>query len=356
MTAKPDTTLPDNKNGSKRRGLALLFPGQGSQHTGMGKRIAEISQAAREMFAQADEVLGVSISNLCFDGTEEELGDTVNTQPAMLTTSLAHFAYLRERLQEIGHRLAPSLIAGHSLGQYSAAVAADSLHFEDGLRLVRERGRIMANWAQKHPGGLAAVLGLDEDVVGEVCSEVSPEGKVGVAVVNCPGQTVISGESEPLEQAITMARERGGKVKKLSISVPSHIPIMRDAAKELSGFIDKLPFRDPNTPLVSNISARLLTTADDVRAELSEQISTAIHWARCVLAMRDHGAGPFIEIGPGRALTNLMKRIDRDLEIFGAETASDAELLELTNTVPPGASPAREGSPKGEALPSDAAP
>jgi len=331
----PTAKHPKQPSSSQPRGgLALIFPGQGSQHPGMGKRLAEISQAAREMFAQADEVLGVNISDLCFEGTEEQLGDTVNTQPAMLTTSLAHLAFLRERVQEIGHRLAPGLIAGHSLGQYSAAVAADSLDFSDGLHLVQERGRIMADWAVKHPGGLAAVLGVDEEIVRQVCADSSPQGAVGVAVVNCPGQTVISGESAPLERAMTLARERGGKVRRLSISVPSHIPLMREAAKELSSFIDKLPFRDPHPPLVSNISSRLLTRAEDVQKELSDQICSAIEWARCVLVMADHGSSPFIEVGPGRALTNLMKRIRGDIEVFTAETASDAQLLDLASSVP----------------------
>ena len=343
MTAQqtPSQAQPDNRQ--ERPGLGLLFPGQGSQHTGMGKRIAEISQAAREVFAQADEVLGVSISNPCFEGTEEELADTVNTQPAILTTSLAHFAYLRERLQAIGHRLAPSLIAGHSLGQYSAAVAADALDFSDGLRLVQERGRIMADWAKKHPGGLAAVLGLDEKVVDQVCSDV--DGTVGVAVVNCPGQTVISGESGPLERAMELARERGAKVRKLPISVPSHIPLLREASKELSRFIEKLPFRDPNPPLVSNITANVLTTAAEVREELADQICSTIQWARCALEMVSRGAGPFVEVGPGKALTNLMKRIDRNVVVFGAETASDAQRLEIAKTVPLDTPSNRERSP-----------
>lgn len=332
MTAQPTTPKARPANGQARRGLGLLFPGQGSQHTGMGKRLADISQAAKELFAQADEVLGVSISNLCFEGTDEELGDTVNTQPAILTTSLAHLAYLRERLQEIGHRLAPSLIAGHSLGQYSAAVAANALNFDDGLRLVRERGRIMADWAKKHPGGLAAVLGLDEKVVGQVCDDV--DGAVGVAVVNCPGQTVISGETEPLEQAMELARERGAKVRKLPISVPSHIPLLREASTELSRFIEKLPFRDPSPPLVSNITANVLTTAAEVREELADQICSTIQWARCALEMVSRGTGPLVEVGPGKALTSLMKRIDSNVEVFGAETASDAQLLEIAKTVP----------------------
>lgn len=332
MTAKPTN---QHENGRERNGLALLFPGQGSQHSGMGERLAELSQTARDLFARADEALGISVSKLCFEASDEELQDTVNTQPALLTTSLAHLAYLRERLQEMGHRLAPSFIAGHSLGQYSAAVAADSLDFEDGLQLVRERGRIMAGWAKEHPGGLAAVLGLDEKVVNEICAEVSPEGKVSIAVVNCPGQMVLSGQDGYLEPAMEMARERGGKVRRLPISVPSHTPLMKDAADELARFIEKLPFRDPNPPLVSNISAKVLTTADEVKHELSEQIQAAIRWARCVLTMAEEGAGPFIEVGPGRALTNLMKRINSDLEVFNAETASDAELLSIVQAEAP---------------------
>lgn len=319
-----------------RGGLALLFPGQGSQHAGMGKRIAEISQAAREIFAQADEVLGFRISRLCFEGSEQELEDTVNTQPAILTTSLAYLAYLREQLQEMGRRLRPSLMAGHSLGQFSAAVAADALDFSDGLRLVLERGRIMAEWARNRPGGLATVLGLNDRVVRQVCREASPEGKVRVAVLNGPGQTVISGEVSALQRAMALARERGGRVLRLPISVPGHTPIMRDAARELSRFISSLSFREPNPPLVSNISAKLLTTAEEVREELSNQICAAVQWARCVVAMANQGAGAFVEVGPGEALSKLVRRIRSEAQVFGAEGASAPDLLNLAMTVPAG--------------------
>ena len=327
-------TPPDGPNGAPRRGLALLFPGQGSQHVGMGKRIAEISQAARQIFAQADEALGFRISRVCFEGTEEELEDTVNTQPAILTTSLAYLAYLRERLAEMGRRLRPSLMAGHSLGQFSAAVASDSLDFSDGLRLVQERGRIMAEWARERPGGLVTVLGLNDRAVRQVCREASPEGKVGVAVLNGPGQTVISGEAGPLQRAMQLARERGGRVLRLPISVPGHTPLMRDAAREMSRFISSLSFRDPNPPIVSNISAKLLTTADEVREELSNQICAAVQWARCVVAMANEGAGSFVEVGPGQALSKLVRRIKGDVEVFGAENVSNDDLLHLAATLP----------------------
>jgi len=308
----------------------------------MGKRIAEISQAAREMFAQADEVLGFRLSRLCFEGSEMELEDTVNTQPAILATSIAYFAYLRERLSEMGQRLRPSLMAGHSLGQFSAAVAAGSLDFGDGLRLVLERGRIMAEWARERPGGLATVLGLNDRAVRQVCREASPEGKVGVAVLNGPGQTVISGEAGPLRRAMALARERGGRVLRLPISTPGHTPMMRDAARELSRFISSLSFRDPNPPLVSNISAKLLTTAEEVRGELSNQICAAVQWARCVLAMANQGTGSFVEVGPGQVLSKLVRRIRGDVEVFGTEDASNDDFLHLAASLPD-AAPARRG-------------
>lgn len=314
------------------RGLALIFPGQGSQHTGMGKRIAEISQAARQVFAQADEALGMRISRLCFEGSEQELQDTVNTQPAILTTSIAYLAYLRERLAEMGRRLRPSFLAGHSLGQFSAAVAAESLDLSDGLRLVRERGRIMAEWARARPGGLAAILGLNDRAVRDVCQEA--RGDVAVAVVNTADQTVICGEDSALQRAMKLARERGARVFRLPISVPSHTPMMRDAGRELSRFIATLPFREPKTPIVSNITARLLTTAEEVRQELSEQICAAVQWVRCVAAMDRKGAGTFVEVGPGHTLSNLVRRIRGQAHIVSAAEASVEQLRALAGTVP----------------------
>lgn len=297
----------------------------------MGKHVAEVSQAARQVFAAADDVLGFRISRLCFEGSEEELEDTVNTQPAILATSLAYLAYLRERLQEMGRQLRPSLMAGHSLGQFTAAVASGALDFGDGLRLVLERGRIMAEWAHGRPGGLASVLGLSDRAVRQLCREASPEGKVGVAVLNGPGQTVISGEAGPLQRAMALARERGGRVLRLPISVPGHTPIMRDAARDLSRFIATLSFRDPSPPLVSNISARLLTRAEEVRDELSNQICAAVQWMRCVLTMANQGAGAFVEVGPGQVLSRLVRRITGDAQVLGAEEASNDDLLSLTD-------------------------
>ena len=322
-------------DGETRPRLALLFPGQGAQHTGMGRRIAEASEAARQIFAQADEVLGVSISRLCFEGSEEELEDTVNTQPAILTASLAYLAYLRQRLHEVGRRLRPSLLAGHSLGEFTAAVAAESLGFSDGLRLVKERSRLMAEWARERPGGLATVLGLSDQAVEHICSEASSESEVGVAVFNTPGQTVISGEDDALERAMGLARERGGRVLRLPISVPSHIPLMESVRNELSRHIASLSFRDPQTPIVSNISAQLLTTAEEVRQELSDQICAAVQWVRCVATMASRGTATFVEVGPGRALSKMVRRIQGDdVQIFSVEHTAIDDLLAIGTSVP----------------------
>ncbi len=301
--------------------FGFLFPGQGSQHRGMGKRIAEISRAARDIFNKADDALGFSISRVCFEGTEEELEDTVNTQPAILTTSIAYMAYLRERATEAGRKLRPNMVAGHSLGQFSAAVAADAVSFTDALKLVLARGRIMTEWAKSRPGGLATVLGLHESIVRELCEKESPEGDVGVAVINSPGNTVVAGGLIKLQRVLDEARERGGKVIRLPISVPGHIPAMKEAADQLARKMENVQFRDPTEPIVSNISGRLLTTADDVKQELSDQICNAVHWARCMLEMVNRGVSDFIEVGPGQSLSKISKRISESANVLSAEDA-----------------------------------
>lgn len=316
-----------NREGQTTAGrLGLLFPGQGSQHRGMGSRIAELSQAAREVFNRADEILGFRISRICFEGSDEELEATENTQPAILTTSIAHLAYLRERAAQMGRRLRPRLLAGHSLGQFSAAVAADSLSFADALKLVLERGRIMAEWARSRPGGLATVLGLHEQELTDLCARESPEGDVGVAVINSPGHTVVAGELTKLQRVLEQARQRGARIIRLPISVPGHIPAMKDAADLLARKMDEIQFRDPAEPIVSNISGRLLTTAEDVKQELGDQICNAVHWARCMLEMMSRGVSDFIEVGPGQALSKISRRISENANVLSAEEA-DAETL-----------------------------
>ncbi len=315
-----------------RRKLALLFPGQGSQYLGMGKRLQELSSAARRVFAHADDAVGFPLSHICFEGPREALDDTANTQPAIVATSVAYLAHLRERLQAAGRRLSPSFVAGHSLGQFSAATAAGALDFGEALRLVLERGRIMKEWAHSRPGGLATLLGLDDEAADEVCAQAASEGEVGVAARNAPGQTVIAGETKALERAIALAREKGGRVIHLPISVPGHIPMMREAAAELARVLGSVPFHDPEAPIVSNISARLLTRAEDVRQELSDQLCSAVQWARCLVTMANQEVAAFVEVGPGETLSRIARRVSKGIPVY--TVGEDEPPDELVTTVP----------------------
>ncbi len=300
----------------RERSLALMFPGQGSQHTGMGRRIAERSPAAREVFLQADDLLGFSVSRIVMSGSEADLAKTANTQPAIMAVSWAHLVYLRERAAEMGRQLRPSMLSGHSFGQFSAAAASDAISFADALTLVRERGKIMTRWSKKRPGGMASVIGPTDSDVRDVCERVSPDGDVGVAAINAPGQTVISGTLAALARAVDAVRERGARVVQLPISVPGHFPKMSEAREELRRFIDRIEFRDPKAPIVSSLTGRALTTAEEVRQELSDQMTGAINWMRAFLEMRRNGANAFFEMGPGNVLSNLSRRVDRDAQII----------------------------------------
>ena len=309
-------TIPLEQTPQRPAKLALIFPGQGSQHTGMGRRVAERSAGARAVFAQADEILNLNVTKIVMDGSERDLRRTVNTQPAILAVSWAYLAYLRERAAELGKQIKPSHVSGHSFGQFSAAAAADAISFADALKLVRERGRIMTKWSKKRPGGMASIIGPNDEDVADVCSRVSPDGDVGVAAVNAPGQTVISGTLAALARAMDVVRERGGRVVQLPISVPGHFPKMSEAREELRRFIDGIEFRDPRSPVVSSLTGRMLTTADEVRQELSDQMTGAINWMRAFLEMRRAGASAFFELGPGHVLSNLSRRVDRDAQMI----------------------------------------
>ncbi len=315
------------------RKVALIFPGQGSQHAGMGRRVAGVSAGAREVFSRADDVLGMPVSRIVMEGSEKDLAKTVNTQPAILAVSWAYLVYLRERAAEMGRQVRPALVSGHSFGQFSAAASAEALSFEDALRLVRERGRIMSKWSKRRPGGMASVIGPNDDDVRDVCAKVSPDGDVGVAAINGPGQTVISGTLAALARAIESVRERGARVVQLPISVPGHFPKMAEAREELRNFIDKIEFRDPNAPVVSSLTGRMLTTAGEVRHELSDQMTGAINWMRAFLEMRRAGASAFFEMGPGHVLGNLGKRLDREAEIIDIFDESQWRELVLSGPV-----------------------
>jgi [acyl-carrier-protein] S-malonyltransferase len=307
--------------------LALIFPGQGSQHTGMGRRVAEASPRARDAFEEASEVLGFDVTRLVLEGSESELRKTPTTQPAILAVSWAHLALLREKAEALGRQLLPSAGSGHSFGQFSAAAAAESLTFADALRLVRERGLIMAKWSQKRPGGMASVIGPSDDDVRGVLHRISPDGDVGVAAVNAPGQTVISGTLEALKRAVEAVKERGGRVVQLPISVPGHFPKMAEAREELRERIDAVTFSDPKFPIVSSLTGRVLTTAEEVRQELSDQMTGAINWMRAFLEMRKAGAQAFFEVGPGNVLSNIAKRLDRDARMIDIFDESQWETV-----------------------------
>jgi [acyl-carrier-protein] S-malonyltransferase len=325
------------------RKLALMFPGQGSQHAGMGRRIAERSPAARAIFARADDILGIDVTRIVMDGTEQDLAATANTQPAILAVSWAQLTFLRERAAELGRQLAPSFVSGHSFGQFSAAAASDAISYDDALMLVRERGRIMTRWSKTRPGGMASVIGPSDDDVRDVCARVSPDGDVGVAAINAPGQTVISGTLAALARAIDSVRERGARVVQLPISVPGHFPKMAEAREELRRFIDRIEFRDPSSPIVSSLTGKILPTADEVRQELSDQMTGAINWMRAFLEMRRAGAVAFFELGPGSVLSNLSRRVDRDAQIIDVfdETQWTELVLERRPAVIRAASPHR---------------
>ena len=293
---------------------ALVFPGQGAQFVGMGSALIEASPAAAKTVREADQVLDFALSSLMASGPDEDLEDTYNAQPAILTISIAA---LRAVEEAIGDSLHPAMVAGHSLGEFSALVAAGVLDFPDALRLVRERGRIMKAAGETNPGAMAAVLGLDDEELAAVCQEASGNGVVVVANRNCPGQTVISGDVAALERASDLAKERGAKrVARLGVSIASHSPLMTDAAAEFGGRVAALTLADPEVPVVANGSAEAMTDRLDVSAEISAQMAAPVNWTGSVQTMIDAGIHTFIELGPGAVIAGLIKRIDREATVM----------------------------------------
>jgi len=310
--------------------LALVFPGQGSQYVGMGKALYEASSAARRVFHQADEILGFKLSELCFEGPAEELEDTINAQPAILTVSMACLAALREKLEEVGHNWqTPRFVAGHSLGEYSALVAAGALDFSDALTLVRERGRLMKESGDHRPGGMAAVIGLDRPALEAACARASDETGCIVSVANAhsPEQFVISGELAALDRAVALIRDAGARtVVPLRISIASHSPLMQQAAARLAEIIDRSPLRDPQVPVVTNIAGQVRTSADHIRAELASQMVAPVEWVGSVREMVANGVDTFVEIGPGQVLSRLIRRISGDVKAISLNDAVVALL------------------------------
>jgi [acyl-carrier-protein] S-malonyltransferase len=307
--------------------FAFVFPGQGSQAVGMGRALAAASPAAAAVFAEADDALGERISRLAWEGPADVLDRTENAQPALLATSIAYLASLRER-QAGTQEPEPAFAAGHSMGQYSALVAAGVVSIADGVRLVRERGRLMQASGEGRDGAMAAILGLDDARLPELVAEASALGVFGVANRNAPGQVVVSGERAAVEAAGEIARRMGArKTIVLPVSVAAHSPLMAAAADGMQKVLAGVPFADPRPPLLANADARLLSTGEACRAELVEHLTTGVDWVRAVETMAAAGVTTFVEVGPGRVLTGLIKRIAPDAEALALDDPAAADRL-----------------------------
>jgi [acyl-carrier-protein] S-malonyltransferase len=311
--------------------FAFVFPGQGSQAVGMGRTLATASPAAAAVFNAADEALGEAISALAWVGPEDQLNRTENAQPALLATSIAYLAALRERASAGGRKLAePRFICGHSMGQYSAMVAADVLSIDDGVRLVRERGVQMQASGAGRDGAMAAVLGLADEATPELVRQASAHGVFAIANRNSPGQVVVSGERAAIDAAAEIAKTLGAKrAIVLPVSVAAHSPLMAEAAAQMRRILADVDFEDPTTPLLANSDARVITTADGARAELVEHLTAGVDWVRAVETMAAAGVDTFIEVGPGKVLTNLIKRIAPEATAIALEEALAADSLDL---------------------------
>jgi [acyl-carrier-protein] S-malonyltransferase len=288
---------------------AFLFPGQGSQYPGMGKELANNFSVVRQAFQEADDALGASLSRLCFEGPEADLQLTENTQPALLATSIA---FLRLLSSETG--IEPAYLAGHSLGEYSALVSAGALDFGDALRTVRSRGKFMQEAVPVGTGAMAAVLGAESVAVTEICTEAAQGEIVVPANFNCPGQIVISGHASAINRAIEIAKARGiRKVLLLPVSVPSHCALMTSAGERLGTILSEVSIRPLNIPVVSNVEAKPYTEAERIQELLVAQISSPVLWEMSVREMVENGVTRFIELGPGKVLAGLAKKIDKSV-------------------------------------------
>lgn len=289
---------------------AWVFPGQASQMVGMGKDFHEAYPAAREVFEQADEVLGLPLTALCFEGPEDELNDTINTQPALFTCGLAIVRALQTEVPAV----IPGFVGGHSLGEFTALAAVGALSFEDGLRLVRERGRLMKEAGERSPGAMAAILALDAEQVRAICSQAAAQtgGVLILANDNCPGQYVISGDHPTLEAGMRLLAEAGArKVVKLAVSIAAHSPLMESASATFREVLAQTPFAAPSAVVIGNVDATALQDERAIQHELDRQLTNSVRWTESVQQMIASGAEVFLELGPKDVLTSLLKRIDR---------------------------------------------
>ncbi|SDP50566.1 ACP S-malonyltransferase [Selenomonas ruminantium] len=295
--------------------LAFVFPGQGAQAVGMGKDFCEQYEVAKKLFKEADEALGYSIKDMCFEGPAEDLKLTANTQPAILTMSVIANEILKE------HGIQPDVVGGHSLGEYSALVAADVLDFQDAVLLVHKRGQFMQEAVPVGQGGMAAIIGLADEVIVDACAKATEAaGEVQAVNFNCPGQTVIAGTTAGVEAAVEMLKEAGAKKAViLPVSAPFHSTLMKPAAVKLAAELDKVDIRDAKIPVVSNYTGKLESSAADIKANLVAQADHPVKWIDCVKTMQEFGADTFVEAGPGKTLCGFNRRIDKSLTSMNVE-------------------------------------
>jgi [acyl-carrier-protein] S-malonyltransferase len=301
--------------------VAALFPGQGSQHVGMGAELSQVFPGARDVFRRADEALGFELSKLCWEGPEDELKQTENAQPAILAHSLATWMTVKDDL--VGR---VRFGAGHSLGEFTAYGAAGSLELEDAVRLVRRRGELMA---ASPPGTMSAILGMEPSAVEGICERVRAEGGVVVAAnFNSPGQIVISGEIRAVERAGELAKQSGARmVRRLAVSGAFHSPLMADVEAGLRAELERVSFRDPEFPVVSNVTAQPVTDAATARRNLVVQLTAPVRWSESVQRIAEAGVRDFVELGPGKVLTGMLRRIDP--ELTGVEVGAPGDVHRL---------------------------
>ena len=298
--------------------IAYVFPGQGSQAVGMGLELLHSSREARQVFEEADQALQFPLSRLCFEGPEQELRETIHAQPAILTVSVAYL----KATSEINGSIKADFVAGHSIGEYTALVAANVLSFADAVCLVRERGRLMQEAGKSKPGSMAAIIGMDESSVEEICLESGAQ----IANINCPGQIVVSGNSEAIARSMDLAQSRGAiGVVPLEVSGAFHTPLMQPAVEGMAQAISRINFSPPQIPIVANSTAKPVTTIDEVKEELLQQLCQSVKWQASVEYMAEVGVSTFIEVGPGIVLTKLIKRIAKKAQVLNM---SDLESIQ----------------------------